>query len=181
MKKIGLFYGSDSGYTMEAAREIENKWANREQLDVFDIGDSNRPAIADYDFLILGLSTWYDGELQSDWDNFFETFQNIDFSGKLVALFGLGDQYCYSDYFVDGMGIIGKVVLQNGGTIIGQWSTKGYEYDASKAEIEPGVFIGLAIDEENQAELTSDRIRTWVKYVKTAFQKHFHQLSEVLI
>ena len=47
-------------------------------------------------------------------DNYFEEFQQIDFTGKTVAVFGLGDQIGYSEYFVDGIGILAKVVLENG-------------------------------------------------------------------
>ncbi|BDA73963.1 hypothetical protein CAL7716_081290 [Calothrix sp. PCC 7716] len=35
------------------------------------------------------------GELQDDWDNFFDELDNIDFSGKKVAYFGVGDQNDY--------------------------------------------------------------------------------------
>ncbi len=34
----------------------------------------------------------YYGEAQCDWDDFFPTLEEIDFNGKLVALFGCGDQ-----------------------------------------------------------------------------------------
>ena len=56
----------------------------------------------------------------------------------------------YCDYFIDGVGIIGEVVIENGGKIVGKWSTEGYEYTESKAELEDGIFLGLAIDEDNQ-------------------------------
>ena len=52
-----------------------------------------------FDILLLGISTWYDGDLQSDWERFFPTFKEINFSGKTIAIFGLGDQYSYEDFF----------------------------------------------------------------------------------
>ncbi|MEM9024211.1 MAG: flavodoxin domain-containing protein [Bacteroidota bacterium] len=87
----------------------------------------------------------------------------MDFTGKTVALFGLGDQRGYGEWFVDGMGILGEQVIKAGGTIIGHWSTEGYEYDHSKAEFEEGTFYGLAIDEECQPDLTTDRLDTWTQ------------------
>ena len=96
-------------------------------------------------------------------------FSEIDFTNKTIALFGLGDQYVYADYFVDGVGIIGEVVINNGGKIIGKWSTEGYEHTESKAEIEEGVFLGLALDEDNQPELTDKRIETWIKQITEEF------------
>ena len=165
MKKIGLFWGSDTGMTDEVV-EVLVDLIGENQIDKINVFDTSVEQFGKYEHLILGLSTWYDGELQSDWDEFFEQFQTIDFSGKTIALFGLGDQEGYAEYFVDGIGIIGDVVEQNGGKIVGQWSTEGYSYEASKAVNAQGLFMGLAIDEDNQPELTDKRLEQWVQLLK---------------
>ena len=116
--------------------------------------------------IILGIPTWYDGELQSDWEDYFEEFQQIDFTGKTVAVFGLGDQIGYSEYFVDGIGILAKVVLENGGKIIGHWPTEGYDYDESKGLLNEDYFYGLALDEDNESDLTFQRVEKWVQQIK---------------
>ena len=59
--------------------------------------------------------------------------------------------------------------LNNGGKIIGKWPTDGYEHTSSKAEKESGVFLGLAIDEDNQYELTEERINKWSVQIKKEF------------
>ena len=41
-----------------------------------------------------------------------------------MALYGLGDQIGYGEYFVDGNGILANVILEKGGEIIGHWPTK---------------------------------------------------------
>jgi len=110
MEKIGLFYGSDTGNTETIALKIRDK-ISKENVFVVDMYDASIEEFAKYDKIILGLSTWHDGQLQSDWDTFFEEFKEVDFTGKTVAIFGLGDQYVYCDYFIDGVGIIGEVVL----------------------------------------------------------------------
>ena len=143
MEKIGLFYGSDTGNTETIALKIRDK-ISKENVFVVDMYDASIEEFAKYDKIILGLSTWHDGQLQSDWDTFFEEFKEVDFTGKTVAIFGLGDQYVYCDYFIDGVGIIGEVVINNGGEIVGKWSTEGYEHTESKAETEEGLFLGLA-------------------------------------
>lgn len=158
---IGLFWGSDTGMTEEIVTVLMDLLSDQ-KIDNINIFNASIEQFALYDRLILGLSTWYDGELQSDWDEFFEQFQQVDFTHKKVALFGLGDQEGYADFFVDGIGIIGEVVLKNGGTICGKWSTKGYEYEASKA-VQGQHFLGLAIDEDNQPEQTDKRLEQWVK------------------
>lgn len=168
MEKIGLFYGSDTGNTENIALKIREK-ISKENVYIIDMYDAKIEDFATYDKIILGLSTWHDGQLQSDWDTFFEEFKEVDFSGKTVALFGLGDQYVYCDYFIDGVGIIAQVVLNNGGTIVGKWPTEGYEHTESKAEFNTGEFIGLALDEDNQFDQTDERLNRWIEQIKKEF------------
>ncbi len=168
MEKIGLFFGSDTGNTESIAIKIRDK-ISKENVFLIDMYDAKVEDFKKYDKIILGLSTWHDGQLQSDWDTFFEEFKEVDFTGKKVAIFGLGDQYVYCDYFIDGVGIIGEVVIENGGTIVGRWSTDGYEHTESKAELEQGTFLGLALDEDNQFEETDTRVDTWVEQIKKEF------------
>ena len=167
-KKIGLFFGTDTGYTEISATQIAEQ-LGKFSVDLLEISDVTVDTFKNYDCLILGLSTWYNGELQSDWDDFFEDFKTIDFSDKKVAIFGLGDQYGYSDTFIDGVGIIGEVVLENGGKLIGQWSTDGYNFDESIAVFEKGFFCGLAIDEDNQPDLSEKRIKMWSLQISHEF------------
>ena len=112
------------------------------------------------------MPTWYDGVLQSDWEDYFDEFKKIDFKGKKVAIFGLGDQIGYSEFFVDGIGILAEVIIENGGEIIGNWPVDGYQFDKSKALVNEKYFYGLAIDEDNEDELTDDRFTKWVSLLK---------------
>lgn len=164
MERIGLFFGSDTGYTESIAREIV-RLIGPEQIDCHDISKSSNDLFSNYNLLIIGLSTWHDGQLQSDWDKFLDEFKKIDFTGKTVAFFGLGDQVGYAEYFVDGIGILAQIVSENGGEIIGVWPTDGYQFQASKAVFEEGWFVGLALDEDNQSDLTITRIRAWLEQV----------------
>jgi len=169
MKKIGLFYGSDTGST-EFAKDLVIKAFGEHVIEVKDVYKAKKEDFFPYDLLILGLSTWFDGDLQSDWEDFFDDFQTIDFTGKKVAIFGLGDQVGYGEFFIDGVGILGEAIANNGGEIVGVWSTDGYDYLESKAEFEPGWFMGLALDEDNQRDLTENRIQEWVAQIKEEFE-----------
>ena len=166
---IGLFYGSDTGTTEYVTELILKKLKRTVQISAYDIGEHGLSELDNYEFLILGLSTWFDGDLQSDWEGLFDTFKRIKFSGKKVAIYGVGDQIGYGEFFVDGIGILEKIVVENGGEIIGLWSTKGYDFEASEAEYQPGGFIGLAIDEDNQGEMTEQRTEQWVNQILMKF------------
>jgi flavodoxin I len=168
MEKIGLFYGSDTGCT-EAVAEMIKDQIGDDIIDLYDVYDVDADDFNKYDKWIIGLSTWHDGQLVSAWDDYFDDYENLNFEGKTIAFFGLGDQYGYSNYFIDGVGILGKVALEKGAKLIGYWSTDGYEHDESKAEVEGGQFMGLAIDEDNQDELTEERVTKWVNQIKGEF------------
>lgn len=122
--------------------------------------------INNYDNLILGGSTWGDGELNDDWEDKWADFCKLDLSGKTIALFGLGDQESYSDEFSSALGIIYEQVINAGAKVVGFTSTQGYYHDGSKAQIDDK-FVGLIIDEDNQSNLTEERIENWVKEIKS--------------
>lgn len=98
MAITGIFFGSDTGNTENIAKMIQ-KQLGKDVADVHDIAKSSKEDLEAYDILLLGIPTWYYGEAQCDWDDFFPTLEEIDFNGKLVALFGCGDQEDYAEYF----------------------------------------------------------------------------------
>lgn len=159
---IGLFYGSTNGNTQEAAEKITVNLG----AELYDVGKlKDGEVFKKYDCLIFGTSTWYDGELQDDWDSYLKELKKSDLSGKKIALFGLGDQEGYGSDFVSGMRILYDAIIMQGGTVIGAWEDSGYSYEDSAAVID-GKFIGLALDEDNQSELSDERITRWCAQIK---------------
>lgn len=63
------------------------------------------------------------------------------------------------------MAVLAEKVEEQGGAIVGHTSTDGYEYDNSEAE-KDGKFIGLVIDEDNQSDLTDERVKKWASELK---------------
>ena len=167
MKKIGIFYGSTMGETKDVAEMIV-KEIGEDKVELFNVASVSGEEVKKYDNLILGSSTWGFGELQDDWNAFIEDIKNIDFTGKKVALFGLGDQIVYPDTFADAIGIIYQVVKDNGAEVIGQVSTDGYDFDDSTA-LNNKQFVGLPLDNNNQADKTGERIDSWVKDILEKF------------
>jgi flavodoxin I len=168
MSKIGLFYGTTTGKTESAAEMIKDALGGDDIVTMHDIADVNSDEFSQYENIIIGCPTWNIGELQSDWEGYIDELDNINFSGKKVAYFGTGDQIGYADNFQDAMGILEEKISGVGGKTVGFWSTDGYEYEASLA-VKNGKFVGLALDDDNQAELTEERIKTWVTQLKTEF------------
>lgn len=171
MGKIGLFYGTDTGNTERIAKKIKeliDSKLGEGTVDVLEIYKKKKEDMAAYELLILGMPTWYDGELQGDWESFIPEMQQIDFAPKKVAFFGLGDQYGYSNYFVDALQLFGELVESKGGKLYGLWPVAGYEHDYSKAQ-RGDQFLGLALDVDNQDDLTDTRVQQWVTQVLGEF------------
>ena len=163
MKKIGLFYGSTSGRTKKVAELIRKEFGGS-LVEVFDIKQVNPQDILKYENLIFGTSAWGIGDMQDDWEIFIDDIVELDFSGKKIALFGLGDQKDYPGSFADGLGTL-YCRLPVKDAIVGYTKTDGYEYYYSSAEME-GKFVGLVLDEDAQAKLTPGRVKDWVAQLK---------------
>ena len=175
--KIGLIYGSDDGNTETIAFRIQAR-LGEENVDVLDVSDVTQMDFASYDKLILGIPTWDFGQIQSDWEDFWDDVKEVGFEGKTVALFGLGDQFGYGDFFLDAMGMLHDVIVENGANIVGHWPVEGYEFDASKALIEgEGLFVGLGIDEDQQPELSASRLNKWVSQISHEFNLGYEPIE----
>ena len=157
-----IFFASSTGNSEEIANKISSEL---NEIEIFDLSGTKISKINEYDKLILGCSTWGDGELNDDWEDVWIDFCKIDLSNKTIALFGLGDQESYSDEFCSAMGIIYEQVVKSKAKIIGFTSTEGYYHDGSKAQIN-NKFVGLAIDEDNQSDLTDKRINNWINDIR---------------
>ena len=168
MSKIGLFYGSTTGKTEEVAERIQAAFGGDDVVTLHEISEVENSDFEQYDNLIIGCPTWDIGELQSDWDGYYPELDDLDFSGKKVAYFGTGDQVGYEDNFQDAMGILEGKISELGGKTVGHWSTEGYDFNESKA-VKNGKFVGLALDEDNEPELTDERISKWVSQLKSEF------------
>jgi flavodoxin I len=166
MAKARIFYGSSTGNTQRIASRIEEELGDLIE-SVTDIAEAKPGDLASAQALILGVSTWEDGQLQEDWDDFFPELDRIDLSGTTVALFGLGDAYGFSGEFVDALGTLYRKVRERGATVVGAWPTDGYDFDESSAVVD-GRFVGLVIDEENEADLSDDRVARWADSIRSA-------------
>jgi flavodoxin I len=167
MTKIGIFFGGkDNGGTAKVAKLIQ-ELLGKELAKVHNVSSSRATDVNKYECLILGTAAWGIGEMHSDWENFIEELLEADLATKKVAIYGLGDQVIYPESFVDGLGTI-FCRLPFKQNVVGFTSTESYKYFYSTAE-KDGKFVGLAIDNDSQPELTEQRVKAWVTQLKTEF------------
>ncbi|AXS79955.1 flavodoxin [Dechloromonas sp. HYN0024] len=172
MAKIGIFFGTDTGRTRLIAKQIAKKLGDAADPPV-NIGRTTLSGFLAYDALILGSPTLGDGELpgqsvglsQPSWEEFLPQLAESDLSGKVIAIFGLGDQKKYPDEFVDAIGLIHDALVSRGARVVGRWPIAGYEFAGSQA-VDGDEFLGLPIDQINQPVLTEARIDGWLAQIE---------------
>ncbi|MFV0471252.1 MAG: flavodoxin [Paludibacteraceae bacterium] len=164
MNKTAIFFGTSTGNTENAAKIMAAKLG----ADIYDVANNPIGKISEYEKIILGSSTLSIGELQDDWEGFLPELAKADLTGKTIALFGLGDAYSYPDSFVDALGIIYEKIKNKGCTIVGAVDTEGYSFDFSAGVID-GKFVGLPLDDDNESELTNERIDKWIEEISQDF------------
>ena len=166
---IGLFYGSSTCYTQMVAEKIQ-ALLGADLVTLHNLKETPVQTMAQYDALIFGISTWDFGEIQEDWQANWDAIDQVKLGGKQIALFGLGDQQGYGEWFLDAMGLLHDKLLLQGCQMVGYWPNEGYQFEASKALVDEGrYFVGPALDETSQYQLTDERLARWLPQVLDEF------------
>jgi len=164
---IGLFYGSSTCYTEMAAEKIRD-FIGDDLVTLHNLKDDSPTLMEQYDLLILGIPTWDFGELQEDWEAIWTTLPTLNLRDKVVALYGMGDQVEYSEWFLDALGMLYDVLAPLGVQFVGFWLNEGYTFTSKKPLTADGrQFVGLALDDINQFEETDQRIAQWCEQILT--------------
>merc|ERR1711904_250556 len=141
---VGLYYSTSTGNTETVAGYIADKVGIE---DWKDIADADEAEILGHDGIIVGAPTWHTGADEqrsgTSWDDWlYDQLPNMDFSGKKVAIFGVGDSGSYSDNFCDATGELYECFTKQGAEIIGGTSADdGFDYTESKGVVD-GNFVG---------------------------------------
>lgn len=160
MKRIGIIYGSTTGTCESLASQLAESLGVTSS-DVHSADKLTDTLVSSYDVLILGTSTWGDGELQDDWYDGIKVLKNANLKGKAIILFGCGDSKSYGNTFCDGMGILYESLKDSGCTFLGnRVSPDDYTFSSSIAVVDDA-FVGLALDEVNESDKTARRIEAW--------------------
>ena len=168
MKKIAIFYSFNTKKTSKIAEQIIDSFEGAD-IDPVNVENVTSEQFLSYDNIICGVPTWFDGELPNYWDEFVPDLEDMDLSGKCIAIFGLGDQKGYPENFLDGVGILAEILIEKGARLVGLTSTEDYTFEKSRA-VKGDQFLGLAIDFENQGSMNKERITKWIEQLRTEFQ-----------
>ncbi len=172
MGNVAIFFGPEGGSVNRVAKLLASKMENLKP-DLIFINEATTEDLARYDTIIFGISTigrdtWDQKFGNIDWARFMPIVSSFDFTGKKVAVFGLGDHITYAYHFVNSMGILAKTVIKNGGQLFGKVSSESYDFQDSEA-LEGGLFLGLPVDEDFEPELTEGRLNAWVAQLNQEF------------
>jgi flavodoxin I len=163
MRRTAIIYSFHTQKSKKVSEKIIAAFG--ENIEAVNAEELTKEVFENFDNFILSSPTWFDGELPNYWDEFVPDLEEMELSGKTFAVFGLGDQKGYPENFCDAIGILVELLEECGAKTIGYTSLDGYSYESSKAE-RNGQFLGLPIDQENQARLTKGRIESWVAQLK---------------
>lgn len=167
MIKTAIIYSFNTNKTRKVAERIKEAF-NDDQVEMVNAELIDEELFMSFDQIIMGVATWFDGELPNFWDEFVPALEDMDLSKKKIALYGLGDQKAYPENFLDGVGIMAEILEARGANLVGFTSVEGYEFESSRA-LRGEQFTGLAIDYENQGSMNKDRIAAWVDQLKKEF------------
>ena len=165
MNKIAILYGTSGGSVESVAKQVQDLFEGN--ADIYNVLDVSLSEIEDYKYIIVGTSTTGIGDIQYDWEGFLPSFAKIDFTGKKVAILALGDSASYSTSFAESMKVVYDEIHDKV-EVVGKVPDVGYTYDDSTA-VEDGVWVGLPLDEDNEYDLTEERLIKWVEQLKKEF------------
>lgn len=179
MAKIGVFFGTDTGNTRKIAKQIKRKYDKFDEELLSKPLNVNRTEVDDfmsYDYLILGTPTLGDGLLpglsadieNESWEEFLPKLEDQDFTGKTIAIYGLGDQITYPVEFINAVYFLHEFFEERGATLVGYWPTEGYGFEDSLAVVDDH-FLGLALDLDNEPMLTDERLNGWLALISDVF------------
>jgi len=167
MNKTAIIYSFNTKKTGKIAVQIQEGFQDP-AIEMVNAEEITEDIFLSFDQIIMGVPTWFDGELPNYWDEFVPALEEMDLKGKKIALFGLGDQKGYPENFLDGVGIMAEILEAQGASLVGFTSTEGYSYESSRA-LRNDQFMGLAIDYENQGSMNIQRVTAWIDKLRNEF------------
>ena len=174
MSKTAIFYSPQGGNVNRVADKLE-ALIGSDKVDKFPVNEVENEDFDKYNKIILigstvGTDHWDNEVVVDEWTSFFTKIDEISLHEKKVAIIGLGNSLLYPSHFVDGMAILYEKLTKLNAKVLGAVEAKGYDFTESEALNDEGYFCGLALDEDNEEELTTERLEKWISILKPDFE-----------
>ena len=174
MSKTAIFFSPVGGNVNSVADKLGEMIGNN-KVDIIPVKEADPEAVNKYSQIILigstvGADHWSNETIVDEWPEFFRKIEGLSFEEKKVAIVGLGNSLLYPSHFVDGMAGIYDRVSKLNAKVVGFTEAKGYDFTDSESLNDDGVFCGLPIDEDNEPELTTERLEKWLLSLKPDFE-----------
>jgi len=119
MSKGIVIYGSTTGNTETLSQAVEKGMVKGGlEVTVMDVTKAEADKLGDFDLVVLGCSTWGEGELQDDFMSLYDAMKKDHFNQKKVAVFGPGDSEMYPDYFCEAVTLIETKLKECGAELV---------------------------------------------------------------
>ncbi len=170
MSKTAIFFSPEGGNVNGVAIQL-GKMIGNDRVDVMHVGEFKEGTMDGYNQIILvgstvGADHWSNKTMVNEWQDFFSKIAENGFEDKKVALVGLGNSVLYPEHFADGMAYLYKEVTEKNASVFGAVSAEDYDFEDSEALNDDGFFCGLALDEDNEEDLTEGRLEKWIEVLK---------------
>jgi len=174
MSKTAIFYSPEGGNVNGVANMLE-EMIGEDKVDIIPVKEVVEDDLIKYNKIILvgstvGTDHWNNEIVVNEWPAFFTKITEVSFENKKVAIVGLGNSVLYPEHFVDGMADLYQRIKKQKAEIFGKVDGKDYDFTDSEAVDDDGFFCGLPIDEDNEAELTVERLKKWISILKSDFE-----------
>ena len=174
MSKTALFYSPEGG-NVNTVTNMLGELIGNDKVDIIPVKEVEKEDLSKYNKIILvgstvGADHWNNEIVVDEWTEFFTKIKEISFEKKKVAIVGLGNSFLYPSHFVDGMADLYESLTKQNAKVLGKVDAKDYDFTDSEAVDDDGFFCGLAIDEDNEPELTSGRLENWISILKSDFE-----------
>jgi len=173
MSKTALIFSPVGGNVNRVANMLGELIGN-DKVDIIPVKEVEKGDLSKYDKLILlnstvGTDHWSNETIVDEWPEFFSKIADLSFENKKLAIVGLGNSFLYPSHFADGMAVLHENLTKLNAKVLGKVEKKGYDFTDSEALDDDGYFCGLPIDEDNEDELTAERLENWISILKPDF------------
>jgi len=78
MKKTGIVYSFNTTKTSKVAKRIAEAFGDTAEVEMANVEEITMDQFQQFENIICGTSTWFDGELPNHWDEFVPDIEDMD-------------------------------------------------------------------------------------------------------